>query len=651
MIEVYKKTLTAKGSALHAKCMAGTSGITFTRFVLGNGTYKGTETTAEIAARTALKSPKNSFPVSKAEVVNNATCAVFLNASNLEITAGYYVTEIGLYAKGSDGTEILYSITVAEPGKPDWMPAYNSVAPGSLRYIDYISVGNAESITIKVSAGGLAAQEDLDSLEARVVALEEGAAGCVGVKRRCAADGTPVSATAWERFGNTVGMSPVFVRTADGDEVDDPIMNVWPFNQLHPCDVAMDGTVKAYLGDTDFVWKGSGISVMLEIPTRMFYSRWFQEDENGQNWEYRVFSDTGRYPNAEDIQELMKRADGTKPEHFYFPIFMGSKNSDGNYVSVADEIPQYNATVGTFRAEVKTNGDNWQLIDEWAWNIFKNLCICYAADSNARTTFGRGHADWFMTATSLAAATNTNVVTVANTNTRFAVGNTVCVGSSGAWNAGVAQDRTITKITASTTVDNALDLTLSGAAFTTTTSSVIWRSAPRTGETINMKNANGTAGPNDGQHAVRTLWVEDFYATMHTGIDGLNLKYDSTENALQAWICKDPSKYADSYTDFTDSGVRVPCGTGSDANKDNSGYIKRTAFIRDETLLEVPALTNGGAGSETYEAAMAWINKNGQRPFAGGTFYTGSLDSWSFLSCDATFTNSSWRCASRPLKR
>ena len=174
MLGNYKKVLTAAGSALHAKCLAGTSSsIEFTRFQLGNGTYTGSESTEALAAMVALKSPKNTFPVTKAEVVNNATCKLTLNASNLEVTEGYYVTEVGVFAKGSDGNEILYSITVADPEHPDWMPAFNNVAPGSLRYIDYMSVGNATSITIKVSPGGLVSIEDFEELEVRVNALEE----------------------------------------------------------------------------------------------------------------------------------------------------------------------------------------------------------------------------------------------------------------------------------------------------------------------------------------------------------------------------------------------------------------------------------------------------------------------------------------------
>lgn len=173
MFEVYKMVLTEAGQNLYAKCLASSTDITFTKFILGNGTYAGTETTEEIAAKTALTSPKDEFQISKASVVNNSTCKLEMNASNLKITEGYFVTEIGVYAKDSDGNEVLYCITVAVPDKADWMPAYNGVAPGSLRYLMYITVGNAENIKVDVSGGGLVSQDDFNELSSEVESIKE----------------------------------------------------------------------------------------------------------------------------------------------------------------------------------------------------------------------------------------------------------------------------------------------------------------------------------------------------------------------------------------------------------------------------------------------------------------------------------------------
>ena len=102
MLEVYKKVLTKKGQQLHAKNLAGDQ-ITFTRFQFGSGSYTGTEADSYFEAMTALKTPKDSFPFSKVEVVSKdskSTCKLTLAASNAVdgVEAGYDITEIGEYA-------------------------------------------------------------------------------------------------------------------------------------------------------------------------------------------------------------------------------------------------------------------------------------------------------------------------------------------------------------------------------------------------------------------------------------------------------------------------------------------------------------------------------------------------------------------------
>lgn len=648
MAEFLKGTLTSNGLALVAQAQAGKATITFTKFAIGSGDWGADPSIATLQTATALKTQKAAFDVSKCEYVNPATSQLTLIASNENNkSGGYYVTEVGVYASNGN-KEILYAIYVMAQGKGDWFPAYNSSMPSSLIYNCRITVANAESVTIKTDAAGLALQSDLKAAVDRITALEQGAAGCVGVRKKCTADGIPISTTAWERFGKTVGMTAVYAR--GNDAIDDPIMSVWPYNKLRPCDLNFDGTVAAYIGDPDFTWEPESGCVMLEVPNEMYFSRWYEKDADGQNWEYRCFSDTGRYPNAVYIKDLMKRSDGTKPDHFYFPIFLGSLDSDGKYVSKANVIPAYNRSCTNFRDDVKKNGDNWQLIDKWAWDIITNLIIIYTADDNNRTTFGRGHADWYCTYTSQLAEPSVNTITVPNSaKSNLFVGNTVCIGASAGWNADVAKNRTITAIEDSSKADNAIDVTLDGDAFTTTTTSVLWRSAPRTGETVSMANANGTAGANDGKHAVRTLWIEDLYATLHTGLDGMNLKFNETDMCLDVYVCADPSKYADSYTDYTKVDAMKIALNASATNYEYSGWIKQEGFDKAYPTLEIPVLVGGS--SESYLAAYRWANRNGARPFAGGSFSNGSQDSARFLHCNGSFGSAHWLFGSRPLKR
>jgi len=164
MIEVYKQVLTTLGSNLHAQNLAGDK-IEFTRFQFGNGTYTGTESTETLAAMTSLKSVRDTFSIANVEKQNGATCKLTMVATNLNVTVGYYITEIGIFARKNGGAEILYSIIVTDPNKPEWFPAYNSVAPASIEFRDFISVGNADNVTLSVDAAGLATIRNLEELQ------------------------------------------------------------------------------------------------------------------------------------------------------------------------------------------------------------------------------------------------------------------------------------------------------------------------------------------------------------------------------------------------------------------------------------------------------------------------------------------------------
>ncbi len=177
MIEVYKQVLTTLGSNLHAQNLAGDK-IEFTRFQFGDGAYTGTETTETLAAMTSLKSVRDTFDIAHVEKQNGATCKLTMAATNLNVTAGYYISEIGIFARKQGGAEILYSIIVTDPNKREWFPAYNSVAPASIEFNDYISVGNADNVTLVVDPAGLVTRQEFsdvqDYLEDRVdeVAVE-----------------------------------------------------------------------------------------------------------------------------------------------------------------------------------------------------------------------------------------------------------------------------------------------------------------------------------------------------------------------------------------------------------------------------------------------------------------------------------------------
>ena len=167
MAELLKGVLTNKGLSLVAQAQAGTATITFTRFEIGNGDWGASPATADLQAATELKSEKATFDISKCEYADPSTSLLTLIASNKDNKEGYYVTEVGVYA--TDGADdVLYAIYVMAQGKGDWFPDHNSLIPSSLVYNCHITVANAESVTIKADAAGLALETDLEATQKEV---------------------------------------------------------------------------------------------------------------------------------------------------------------------------------------------------------------------------------------------------------------------------------------------------------------------------------------------------------------------------------------------------------------------------------------------------------------------------------------------------
>ena len=135
----YQRIVTTEaGLQLLAAAVAGGT-VTFTAVKTGSGIYTGTE---ELSGATDLKSVRQTFSVSSA-TRTGAQLKLRSVSNNDNLTEGYSMTEIGLYAKNPDtGADFLYAIIVAELA--DYLPAYDLV-PASITLELYIELTEAES--------------------------------------------------------------------------------------------------------------------------------------------------------------------------------------------------------------------------------------------------------------------------------------------------------------------------------------------------------------------------------------------------------------------------------------------------------------------------------------------------------------------------
>lgn len=136
-------TLTNDGRNLLAKALSGEV-LTFTKMEIGDGVFSG-----DIKTLTALVSKKNDFLINQIKNLQNGQVLLKALMSNTTIATGYYIREIGVFAKGNDNVEILYSYNKAI--EADFFPAFTSSNVVEFAYENYIIVDQAQNITALIN--------------------------------------------------------------------------------------------------------------------------------------------------------------------------------------------------------------------------------------------------------------------------------------------------------------------------------------------------------------------------------------------------------------------------------------------------------------------------------------------------------------------
>lgn len=632
--------LTTAGKALLAKAQAGQTSIQITKAQTGSGSYSSGE---NIEGRTALKTPKQTFPIQN-KVISDAENTVILkiaitNKSETEtLSNGYDITEFGIFAKDPQKGEILYSIATASTS--DYMPAYNGVLPSVINMSYYLEVSNAANVTIN-SAGALALQADLEALESRVATIEQAAVKKYGARKKVGQQSC--GAGSWERLGGAVGLTAK-AAVGTGDVQNDFMKSVYPYNACRPCNIKEDGTVTAYLGDANFSWDGSSGDVMLEMPL-CYTSRYFETDSDGVEWEYRWVSSAP----VDGLHVNPAFTDGSNiSEKIYIPIFNGSagKSDVGEkdvIRSIAGAIPLTEATRATFRTRSRNKGANWQLDDAWNMFLLDHLFIIMFAGTQAQRILGSGRTGFRENGDdkALKSKASSNCITIATERAaQFFVGQQIAIGT-GLWNHSVAWNRTITSFETSTEVESATNIYFDGDPVDIAEGNVIWSCVQKTGETTAMRSPNGCLedpeGPTgiklSGRRAVRFLWIEDWFGNMWQFRDGVNIKN------RQHYCCNKRASYADdTYTgDYEKIGYVCPT---------SDGYIKKMGF--DSLHPEYEMTVEVGGGADSYIGDYYYQSEGGTLVISGGNVDNGTAAGPFCRYCINGTGNTAWSFGGRP---
>lgn len=237
MAEFSKLVITQNGQALMAKMIAGTGNIEFTKICASSTQY----TESQLSALTTLSNVKQTTLVSKVTRTNEVAIKVEGAYTNAELTTGYYMRTLGLYAVDPDKGEILYAVAIETSGNCH-MPPYNGVTVTAAYIQLYTTVGNADNVSLEVNPGAYATIGDIQALETEIADLK-----------------SFVGYTDDDIYGVEVDfVNKKFTRLAGavnrtpGEGFDD----IQTFGGRRRCNVTNDGTVVAYQGDAAFTTTG-----------------------------------------------------------------------------------------------------------------------------------------------------------------------------------------------------------------------------------------------------------------------------------------------------------------------------------------------------------------------------------------------------------
>lgn len=168
MPEFSKLVITENGRKLISKIIMGTENIKFTKVSVSSTGY----TEEQLATLTALENVEQTSLVSKVTRTDSFVMKVEAAFSNVDLTEGYNLNTLGLYATDPDEGEILYAVTREKSGNC-YMPAYNGTTVTAAYIQLFTSVGNADNISMEINPGAYATIGDIQALEKEVADIKE----------------------------------------------------------------------------------------------------------------------------------------------------------------------------------------------------------------------------------------------------------------------------------------------------------------------------------------------------------------------------------------------------------------------------------------------------------------------------------------------
>lgn len=142
--------------------IAESTTASFTKIATSNRVYQK----EEIEGLTSIEDVKQEILISKVERKDASMIEILAGITNEDITEGYYINTLGLYAKDGDENELLYAVAIDDT--PDYIDAFDNKVILSINYRLDVKVSNSSQVTLEVSPDAYATVKQIQELDQKI---------------------------------------------------------------------------------------------------------------------------------------------------------------------------------------------------------------------------------------------------------------------------------------------------------------------------------------------------------------------------------------------------------------------------------------------------------------------------------------------------
>ncbi len=148
MAEFNNLVTTAVGQELFTDILANEDKLEFTKIVTSSNIYPANQLTdLEVLTNT-----KQEILISNITKQDETKIKLEAVIENKELTEGYIVNTIGIYAKGTNTEEMLYAVTsVSSDGKGSYIPPYNNLTVAGIALDVMVAVTDSSSVSFDIN--------------------------------------------------------------------------------------------------------------------------------------------------------------------------------------------------------------------------------------------------------------------------------------------------------------------------------------------------------------------------------------------------------------------------------------------------------------------------------------------------------------------